>query len=330
MTKPSIAIIGAGLSGLTVAKQLADVAQITLFDKSRGVSGRMATRVHEGYMFDHGTQFFTARTREFRDFLAPYLDSGHIKVWKGTFAELDGKHKVRTAQWDMQPPHYVAAPKMTALCKQIAKGMDIKLETKIDKMHQQDGQWVLESQGQTLGQFDWLIVTCPPIQALELIPESFADIDRVRLAQMIGCYSLMIGFDEPLDIGFDCALVHGTDISWISVNSSKPGRTETYTLMAHSTNLWAQNHIDDELDKTQSYLLSELSSILDMDLASKAKAVQTHRWRYANIAKQSGKKSLFDPSMNLGLCGDWCIHGRVEAAFLSANHLAGKLKEQLA
>ena len=64
MSNPTIAIIGAGLTGLSIAKQLQDSqATLTLFDKSRGVSGRVATRRAEvaGHTlrFDHGTPSLT-------------------------------------------------------------------------------------------------------------------------------------------------------------------------------------------------------------------------------------------------------------------------------
>ena len=39
-----IAIIGAGLSGLTAATQLREHAEVTVFEKSRGPGGRMETR----------------------------------------------------------------------------------------------------------------------------------------------------------------------------------------------------------------------------------------------------------------------------------------------
>mgnify|MGYP000096997027 CR=1 FL=1 len=39
-----IAIIGAGMAGLTVGIQLNDFAIVELFEKSRRVSGRMSTR----------------------------------------------------------------------------------------------------------------------------------------------------------------------------------------------------------------------------------------------------------------------------------------------
>ncbi len=64
-----IAIIGTGLSGLTVAGLLKSAANITLFEKSCGVGGRMATRYAEPYSFDYGAQFFTAKTRPFQAFI---------------------------------------------------------------------------------------------------------------------------------------------------------------------------------------------------------------------------------------------------------------------
>jgi predicted NAD/FAD-dependent oxidoreductase len=71
-----IAIIGAGLSGLVLARRLGDIAQVTIFEKFRSVGGRMATRYAHDYEFDHGAQFFTARTLEFREFLQPLVDDG--------------------------------------------------------------------------------------------------------------------------------------------------------------------------------------------------------------------------------------------------------------
>ncbi|MBY0428616.1 MAG: NAD(P)-binding protein [Alphaproteobacteria bacterium] len=81
--KKRVAIIGAGLSGLTLAKQLSLSADIVIFEKARGVGGRMATRYAEQYFFDHGTQFFTVRTKAFKNFIEPYLQSGLVAEWKG-------------------------------------------------------------------------------------------------------------------------------------------------------------------------------------------------------------------------------------------------------
>lgn len=58
--KQKIAIIGAGLSGVLLGQSLSPMADVTIFEKSRGVGGRMCTRYADPFYFDHGTQFFTA------------------------------------------------------------------------------------------------------------------------------------------------------------------------------------------------------------------------------------------------------------------------------
>ena len=64
-----IAIIGAGLSGLVVAKTLGRHNEIHIFEKSRGVGGRMSTRYADPFQFDHGAQFFMARSQQFKEFV---------------------------------------------------------------------------------------------------------------------------------------------------------------------------------------------------------------------------------------------------------------------
>ena len=66
--KKKIAIIGAGLAGLVCANMLKEKNTITVFEKSRGVGGRMATRYKDSFEFDQGAQYFTAKTPEFQKF----------------------------------------------------------------------------------------------------------------------------------------------------------------------------------------------------------------------------------------------------------------------
>ncbi|TGN44114.1 FAD-dependent oxidoreductase, partial [Paracoccus liaowanqingii] len=58
-----VAIIGAGLAGLTCAGRLAQAGlSVTLFDKGRGPGGRLATRrADDGLRFDHGALWLAAR-----------------------------------------------------------------------------------------------------------------------------------------------------------------------------------------------------------------------------------------------------------------------------
>ena len=50
-----------------------------------------------------------------------------------------------------------------------------------------------------------------------------------------------------------------------------------------------------------------------------------HRWRYALVERPLGEPCVWDPALRLGLCGDWCLGPRVEAAYLSGTALAAAL-----
>jgi len=73
---PQIAIVGAGMAGAACARTLsASGAQVTLFDKSRGVGGRLSTRrtvwtdaqgAEQPVQFDHGATHFTAHSLAFQ------------------------------------------------------------------------------------------------------------------------------------------------------------------------------------------------------------------------------------------------------------------------
>lgn len=78
-----IAIIGAGVSGLTLARSLRQQYEVVVSERTREVGGRMSTYYSEPFSFDHGTQYFTARTRMFQNFLRTYMDSGVVRDWTG-------------------------------------------------------------------------------------------------------------------------------------------------------------------------------------------------------------------------------------------------------
>ena len=66
MQYTDIAVIGAGLADVSCARQLTAAGrQVTVFDKSKGMGGRMATRRGDDFSVDHGAQYFTAQQPDF-------------------------------------------------------------------------------------------------------------------------------------------------------------------------------------------------------------------------------------------------------------------------
>ena len=60
-----VAVVGAGLAGLTAARALSARHDVVVIERGRSVGGRLATRRVGNAVFDHGPQFFTVRTDEF-------------------------------------------------------------------------------------------------------------------------------------------------------------------------------------------------------------------------------------------------------------------------
>ncbi len=320
-----IAIIGAGIAGLTAAKMLKDFAEITIFEKSRGAGGRICTRYAESYHFDHGAQFFTAKTPQFKEFIKPLIKDGVIAGWNARFVELKNSEILNRWQWGEDYFHYVGTPTMSEIGRYLAKDLDLHLNSEVT-INKNEKHWnIKDYKGNDLGNFDWVISTAPAFQSAKLFPDFFQHHTLLKKRKMLACYSLMLGFDEDLDLDWDAALVSKTDVSWISVNSSKPGRKDNCSLLVHSTNTWAENHLNDENHKVITHLSNETSNIINRDI-SNAVYIDLHRWRFANITKIEKTQPLIDAKNKMAACGDWCIKGRVEAAFRSGFDLANGMR----
>jgi len=325
--KSKIAIIGAGLSGLSAAHLLKDFADITLFEKARGVSGRMSTRRAGPYFFDHGAQYFTARTKPFQDFIQPLLDQGIIELWNARYVKFKGNQIIERINWIDEEQRYVGVPGMNQVGKFLAKELNIHMNTRIVSLNHQGAWQLIDEQGQQYSGFDWVICTAPSPQAAELLPEFFKYHADLKAIKMSSCFSLMLGFEQSFPTEFEAAHVTDSDLSWIALNGHKPKRPDLFTLMVHSSEEYTEAHIDDDRDQVMQYLIAETSRTIECD-ASTADYKTIHGWRYANNEYKKQKSPPFiDQDLKLAACGDWCLGGRVEGAFTSAYDLTKHMKE---
>ncbi|XOV69981.1 MAG: NAD(P)/FAD-dependent oxidoreductase [Verrucomicrobiota bacterium] len=321
-----VAIIGAGISALSISHLLGEQAVVTLFEKARAVSGRMSTRRAGPYPFDHGAQYFTVRTEAFQSFIEPFIQSGLIKRWNARHVIIDRDTVIERQYWISDEPRYVGVPGMNNISKKLAEGLNIHLKTKISALQRVNGTWhLLDEQGRIHGDYNWVISTVPSAQAAELLPTSFRYHDRIRRIEMLPCFALMLGFPEKLALDFDAAHVVHADISWIAVNSSKPGRSGPWTLVVHSSADFAKKHLFDDRDAVIELLSDETSRVIGHNLG-RAGFKAVHGWHFANNAKRDACSVLLDQDLKLAACGDWSEGGRIEGAFTSAVHLASAIK----
>ena len=321
-----IAIIGSGLAGISTALLLKDQADITLFEKARGVSGRMSTRMADPYLFDHGAQYFTVRTDAFRSFVHPLLDAGVIARWNANYVELDRNKIIKYKDWAKEDPRYVGVPRMNSVNKYLARNLKIKVNTKIKKLEKGATWSLLDDEGNKYSEFDWVITAIPPRQVTELLPDSFKYHEDIKKIEMHPSFSLMLGFKKELNIDFDAAKIINSDVSWISIDSRKPFRNNYFALIAQSSAEYAAQNIRGDKTHVMEYLIQETSDVISQDLKG-AVHKNIHGWLYANAVDEGKNVEFFDIDEKLAVCGDWCCGGRVEGAFLSAYNLAKIFKE---
>lgn len=322
-----IAIIGSGLAGATLAHALAPKHDVTVFEKSHGSSGRMSTRrrkTDDGaeYAFDHGAQYFTIKGERFQKAMAPYLKSGVVQLWQGAFVNMakDGATSSRETE------AYVASPGMTGLAKAMMGETAVKRNVEINAITRDQSCWVLgDKNGDSHSGFDRVITAIPAVQTAALMPDDFANAHDLSSVKMMACFTVMLGFSSPLDMGFSGAFVKDSPIGFIAVNSTKPSRAENLegrtSLVVQANNQWAEPRIDDDPIDAEKALRDEFLRLTAID-PSQAQLSSFHRWRYAATETPLGKAFCADDDRGLYAIGDWCIKGRVEAAFDSAMALA--------
>lgn len=354
-----IAVIGGGLAGLTCATRLRDKlgkhsedCEVIVFDKARGPGGRMSSRRAErGLRFNHGCQYFTATTRRFEKFLGHYINMGLVKPWQGRLATLNAQGVFRHDDGDRR---YVCVDGMSAICKDLALSKDSKIDYRpkhrILSAFNTGTNWTLNTdQDETLSGFDFLVLTTPAVQALDILGPQDPLAPQLEQVKVRPTWALMMGFEQPLDLPFDAAFIdNGTPLAWLMQNpdwlkypASKTDTEPRYAAgcVAHTTFEWSVKTIDQDAQSIAESLRPTITELCGQTPTH----LIAHRWRYAlteqPLATKTSKSKpettdcLADLDRHLILCGDWCLGSRAEAAYLSghasAKNIAQCIKDKM-
>lgn len=319
---PRVAVIGAGMSGLTLARVLTDAGfPVTVFDKGRGPSGRLATRRKEGGSFDHGAQYFTARDPLFLRLVRTWVDAGHVAEWTGRFGTLE--NGVATPK-NEGPARYVGVPGMSAVAQQLAAGVAVRSSVRVERVAREGDGWALTSEsGEALGTFDAVAAAVPAPQAVPLLAAAPALASRAAEARLEPCWAVMASFEAPVPVPLDGVFIHGSALSWAAREGSKPGRPPGERWVLHASPEFTRAHLEETPEAVAPRLTEAFAQATGLPL--RPREAVAHRWRHALPSPALEEQSLFDSTLGLGACGDWCGGPRVEGAFLSGVALARKL-----
>lgn len=299
-------IVGSGMTGLSCARRLADSGlDVTVLDKGREIGGRLATRrTSDGWQFDHGAQYVTARDPGFRAVIQNMRAAGAADVWE------DGSSE----------PHLVGLLGMNGLAKYLGAGLDIQQNETALAVGPSGTGWsvVTESDREDARR---VVITTPAPQIPNLIGSDHLLVKRIEHVKMAPCLTLMVAFHDGQPIPFTSHRDSNEALSWIAYNSAKPGRPGPGCWVAQASIPWSIENLELEREEIALRMLPLLCEQIGAD-PSAARYVSAHRWRYANVTTPLGEAFLRDDTQTLYLGGDWCLGPRVEAAWTSGRAIA--------
>lgn len=338
-TDPSTAtaILGGGLAAASCARTLVEAgARVAMFDKARGVGGRMAARRTATGSFDHGAQYFTVRDPDFEALVQRLSEAERVARWTGRVVRIADGAVSECVEPDGTVDRWVGVPRMNELPRAVLPaGVTPEFGYEVTSLGGGRGAWVLDAaDGRTAGPFARVVVTAPAEQCASLLgPVSAGLAARVGAVSMLPCVALLLEFAESVDTAFDAAFLEGDEaLAWLARDSSKPGRGTGERWVAHANAEWSAVQLAQHrgqparAEDAPEYapLLAAVRGALGApDHTVRFAAI--HRWRYARVAEPLGTDCLFDPDSGLGVAGDWCLEPRAEAAWVSGRAVARQI-----
>ncbi len=300
-----VVVVGAGLSGLSAAHELTKQGHsVVVFDKGRGVGGRLATRRAGNATFDHGAQFFTVRSQELRARVDEWLDAGIVREWCRGFESEDGH------------PRYVGAQGMTSIAKHLAKDLDVRTSSLVFSLVRNDTDWTVITDDGEKHQADAVLLTAPLPQTFSLMfsanIEMPADLRKIDYQRTLG---LLVTLATPTHkVAQPGGMQNPDDVfSFIGDNSSK-GICDATALTFHANPAWSAQHFDLPTEEIGAALLDAAQPWINGALIVHR---EVKKWRFATPESVWPEAYWLHESGTLAIAGDAFNGPKVEGAFLS-------------
>lgn len=285
------AVVGAGLSGLLVAASLKEKGvPVRVYEKSRGLGGRIATRRTAKGNFDHGCPGIVPRDRAFAD-------------WLGALSSARSGDQI------------IGMPWMSALVRPLAAGIDIVRSRRITRLVRDPAGWHLLDDGNWMhGPFQRVVLTVPAPQAASILATALpALVRRITSVEMAPVWTCMVAFSERLDLPDQ---LPGSDVVL------RAGRTRAANGTKASTDGWVIQMTPDftkrQLDLDPAVIAPDLLECFADRAGTPLPApvhLNAHRWRYTFTDAPLGEPCLSEDGVIVG--GDWTLGSSAEDAWRS-------------
>jgi predicted NAD/FAD-dependent oxidoreductase len=305
MEQKSVAVIGAGMAGIGAARLLADAGfRVVVFDKSRGLGGRCATKRWEGHSVDHGAQYFTMRDADFsqavRGACGADLLEMQAPIVDEVGRELPGEGRFFHAQGNSR------------LARALAEGLDVRTGVTIE---------AVEDRRVGGEEFDLILSTAPWPQTAKLA--GISDAQNPYAPCLAGLFLYEGEWVGASTARYAISDRSGHALAWSACENHKPGRVgEGFTVMVvHASEEFSRTRLEDDPASWADDLQAFVEERWEIP-SSAFRAVHPHRWRYARISQ---KMEIPELPEGWQFAGDLLTESRVESAWLAGREVAARI-----
>ena len=295
-----IAIIGAGFSACNLYDNLKSrYENITIFEKSRGVGGRVSTKYIDDKFIDHGLSSFFPITGDLKEFSLDLVREKILRNRYDEFLPINGINKI---------------------CKFLVDDKDLIKNCRITQASFLDKKWHLmdENRNEYIG-FDKLFLTIPATQILQMNIDLQDEI-KTELSNIVydSTFSLIL-YSTNKKLENLSNYFENKNIENIIDNSKKYFYKDFNSYVIHSTKEFANknNHLNKE-----EILINFLNTFKNEEQMILKEFTQIpHLWKYAFAKNSLDMPFYLNNEKNLGICGDYFNYNNLEASFLSSQLL---------
>lgn len=319
--------------------------EVTIFEKSSGFGGRMATRYagkDSGSRMDHGVSMFTSESPVFDEFVTELLQKGVIKKWGRSVAMYNGENLIKKDPNPSDKPSYTAINGMNTIGKHLSRYVDVQLNTKVGgltyygKARTRKRPWMINfTSSKTFGA-DAVIIALPAPQAYGILNTTIDETNTLKLVRIIDevhyrpAFSLMVGYGDKPSPDWEAVKCKNSSLEFISNEASKRENDQETSFVLHATEAFTLKHLQSDDEIVTRDMLSEFADIVG-GWASVPDWKQLHLWRYSRPRTVLNEPFLEmeDKDGLLALIGDYFRGDTLEDAYRSGYELAEKWLQEI-
>ena len=318
-------VIGSGISGSTIANYLSKRHTIKVFDKANGLGGRSSYKRFKGKIgFDHGLQYISPKTKEFKNFTKLLIKKRILKQWKGKHSFINNKVKENKKHIKL-----IGYNGNNSISKFLLKNIKYDLKHELFNIKREKNFWNLFFTNNQKISTKNLIVTVPFPQSKKLLSKFVKKNlfqNKVKMNSAITVLVITNKTNNKLSSFF----TNDSILGWVSnENSKKRFKFNKDLWVLQSTFNFGKLHIN-KYKKNKKYYTQLLINKFKKHTRIQIKKIyftHIHGWKYSSSSLPLKNYSYWDKKIGLGICADWFGGPRLENGWLSARDLFKKINK---